>query len=32
MPCNNDEILELKKENEMGLPPISENVSQVNEV
>ncbi|CAD8135986.1 unnamed protein product [Paramecium pentaurelia] len=32
MPCNNDEILELKKENEMGLPPISENISQVNEL
>ncbi|CAD8124734.1 unnamed protein product [Paramecium sonneborni] len=31
MPCNNDEILELKKESYMGIPEISENVSQVNE-
>ncbi|CAD8210826.1 unnamed protein product [Paramecium octaurelia] len=29
MQCNNDEILELKKENYMGLPLISENASQV---
>ncbi|CAK58777.1 unnamed protein product (macronuclear) [Paramecium tetraurelia] len=32
MPCNNDEVLEMKKENEMGLPPISEIASQVIEV